>query len=207
MLNQQTFSVEQVSSPKKLYVHSRFRLLRGILRRFLLIGVILLLVLSTGTYCFHEYQLHQNQLDLVKRLQWVKIRQKQYLITLGRNKHYFPSEGLQGKYTILESMRTNPLDPSLGTDHCGFTDQKRTDREYHQLLTELKTPSNGYQFTYISVSGTNSTRPTYQLNFYPTTPTGFFRSGTDCYYLDQTGVIRHSTSPTVLANGSSPSVE
>lgn len=207
MLNQQTFSVEQVSSPKKLYVCSRFMLLPGILQRLLLIGVILLLAISMGTHCFHAYQRHQNQLDLVKRLQWVKIRQKLYLITLGRNKHYFPSEGWQGKYTILESMRNNPLDLSLGTDHCGFTDQKRADREYHQLLTELKTPSNGYQFTYISVSGTNSTRPSYQLIFYPVTPTGFFRSGADCYYLDQTGVIRHSNSPTILADGSSPPVE
>lgn len=57
------------------------------------------------------------------------------------------------------------------------------------MKTTLKTPDH---------------EPTYSIVIVPEVRTGLFRTGNDCFYVDQTGEIRHSGSPTVLPDANSP---
>lgn len=49
--------------------------------------------------------------------------------------------------------------------------------------------------------------PTYSIVIVPEVQTGLFRTGDDCFYVDQTGEIRHSGSPTVLPDANSPLIQ
>ncbi len=72
--------------------------------------------------------------------------------------------------------------------------------------TEMQqTPDRG--FIIASMKATPKTpdrESTYSMVIVPEVRTGLFRTGDDCFYVDQTGEIRHSGSPTVLPDANSP---
>ena len=51
-----------------------------------------------------------------------------------------------------------------------------------------------------TIPATNTLPARYEIQVVPTIRTGWLRSGNDAYFLDQTGNIRHSRSPTKLAD-------
>lgn len=66
----------------------------------------------------------------------------------------------------------------------------------------------GYLLSTLTVSPpTDKALASYSAIFIPSVRKGLFRTGNDCFYLDQTGVIRHSGSPTKIPNANSPPVE
>ena len=79
-----------------------------------------------------------------------------------------------------------------------------TETEIQQAQT---TPWKGYYLGPIMTTPrTERSEATFSTTMYPEKVTGFFRTGDDCFYVDQTGIIRHSGSPTVLADANSPPV-
>lgn len=69
-------------------------------------------------------------------------------------------------------------------------------------------PQFGYILSQIKV--TQKTDPkgaTFSAVVYPTIQFGILYAGNDCFYIDQTGVIRHSGSPTKIPDTNSPPVE
>lgn len=192
------------------HTHS-VKLLRMVTKHFgrvsLIAGPALLFIILIGFYLFHEIRLNKRQSDLLKRIIWVKINQEKYLLTFGKKRSYPPSNEVNSRIYILEAMRQDPLALSLSTEFCALNDPKKADQEYNRLRQELIAPSNGYQFDYYSNPGDSNISPTYRLIFYPINPYGFFRTGNDCFYLDQTGIIRHSGSPTKIPDANSSPVE
>lgn len=96
---------------------------------------------------------------------------------------------------------------------------------YAKSLAVLKSPQNagdalnrietrlenvgyyGYHVVSFHTFPTTETAPArYEIQLAPSIPTGRLRSGNDAYFLDQTGNIRHSGSPSQLADANSDPV-
>lgn len=75
-----------------------------------------------------------------------------------------------------------------------------------QHSTEMQqTPDRGYIIASMKATPKTPDRePTYSIVIVPEVRTGLFRTGNDCFYVDQTGEIRHSGSPTVMPDANSP---
>lgn len=73
-------------------------------------------------------------------------------------------------------------------------------------VTRLESnPRFGYILYNLSTTPpTEKEPPTFSAVFVPTIKEGFFRTGNDCFYIDQTCILRHSGSPTVIPNAQSP---
>lgn len=77
----------------------------------------------------------------------------------------------------------------------------------NSIIRAQTIPKSGYLFGRLNTSKkTETTKATYSITAYPSVKIGFFRDGDDCFYLDQSGIIRHSGSPTVMADANSPPV-
>jgi hypothetical protein len=85
-----------------------------------------------------------------------------------------------------------------------------------------ETPKSGYVLSEIVVSpqtrnseakysvsirpATRNPEAKYSVSIRPATRKGIARTGNDCFFMDETGVIRHSGKPDVDATASSPAV-
>ncbi|MBI4749095.1 MAG: hypothetical protein HY774_11440 [Acidobacteria bacterium] len=73
------------------------------------------------------------------------------------------------------------------------------------LVTMQRIPYGGYIMASIKTTPkTPNSEPTYSIVIVPQVQTGLFRTGDDCFYVDQTGEIRHSGSPTTMPDANSP---
>lgn len=80
---------------------------------------------------------------------------------------------------------------------------------FNSNVFEMETkPQYGYKLGRLnSTPKTELKESTFHVIFFPSVQTGMFRTGNDCFYVDQTGVVRHSGSPTVLPDATSPPVQ
>jgi type IV pilus assembly protein PilA len=70
-----------------------------------------------------------------------------------------------------------------------------------------ETPKSGYVLSEIVVSPqTRNSEAKYSVSIRPATRKGIARTGNDCFFMDETGVILHSGKPDVDATASSPAV-
>ncbi|MBI4751656.1 MAG: hypothetical protein HY774_24505 [Acidobacteria bacterium] len=84
------------------------------------------------------------------------------------------------------------------------------DNEYHinQYQRTRAQFEKSYLITGFQVSkNTNPSKSTFYVTLEPTIKTGFFQTGSDCFYLDQTGVIKHSGSAQIPAGPTSPRLD
>lgn len=74
--------------------------------------------------------------------------------------------------------------------------------------SDLSKPVDGYFIKMVQIiPKTKDGESTFSVAMYPEKATGFFQTGNDCFYLDQTGIIRHSGSPTQIPDANSPPIE
>lgn len=80
---------------------------------------------------------------------------------------------------------------------------------FNQSIIKMQTePQYGYLIGRIKTTPvTVSQQPTFSAVAVPVLQYGLFYAGNDCFYIDQTGIIRHSGSPTKIPDASSPPVE
>lgn len=89
----------------------------------------------------------------------------------------------------------NPLDLCSGSK-CFINDL---------LMGWQGKPVDGYIMVSIKTTPkTSEHESTYSMVIVPEVRTGLFRTGNDCFYVDQTGEIRHSGSPTIMPDANSP---
>lgn len=92
----------------------------------------------------------------------------------------------------------------------GGYDSSKASSKYGEM--EEKTSSefvkdSGYQIVSWRVESSTSDKPArYELKIAPKHTGIFIKSGIDCFYLDETGKIRHSGDPTKLADVNSDPV-
>ena len=61
---------------------------------------------------------------------------------------------------------------------------------------------DGYQMKFFLINDGGKSH--FCTVMFPIRPDGIFQTGTDCFYIDDTGVLRHSGNPEVLAHAGSP---
>lgn len=61
---------------------------------------------------------------------------------------------------------------------------------------------DGYQMKFFLINDGGKSH--FCTVMFPIRPDGIFQTGTDCFYIDDTGVLRHSGDPKVLAHAGSP---
>ena len=89
--------------------------------------------------------------------------------------------------------------------YASRVEQLVTSPHFPDGLTELQSRIGtvGYQgyriVSFHTMPPTGSLPATYEIQFAPTIRTGILCSGSVCYFLDQSGIIRHSEKPTELA--------
>ncbi|MBI4748277.1 MAG: hypothetical protein HY774_07285 [Acidobacteria bacterium] len=66
---------------------------------------------------------------------------------------------------------------------------------------------NGYRLIWKARKKTDSEPSSFTAVMVPLVQTGMFRTGDDCFYIDEYGVMRHSGSPAVIPNRLSPVCE
>ncbi|MBX7222940.1 MAG: hypothetical protein K1Y36_23530 [Blastocatellia bacterium] len=75
-------------------------------------------------------------------------------------------------------------------------------------VTMQNVPKSGYLLGPIKVTPAANGQPAkYSVTAFPAVKDGLNRTGTDCFYLDETGIIRHSGSPNVLATEKSEPIQ
>lgn len=75
-------------------------------------------------------------------------------------------------------------------------------QKYHRSRAQFE---KSYTMTRFQVTeDTNPSKSTFYLTLEPTVKAGLFQTGSDCFYLDQTGAIRHSGSAHIAAGPHSP---
>ncbi|MBI4751911.1 MAG: hypothetical protein HY774_25785 [Acidobacteria bacterium] len=135
-------------------------------------------------------QCNLNDLQIQRALKRLQVDQMNYLNGKGNGK--------------FSSQFMDLVPPSPSEDHFYFS------RVY---TTMSKSHFCGYILGPMKLTEKTDSQPaTFSVIAYPAKPRGFlgtkfFQSGSDCYYIDQTGVLRHSGSPTLLPDANSPPVE
>lgn len=75
-------------------------------------------------------------------------------------------------------------------------------QKYHRSRAHFE---KAYTITGFQVTkDTNPSKSTFYLTLEPTVKAGFFQTGSDCFYLDQTGAMKHSGSAYIPAGPDSP---
>jgi len=68
-----------------------------------------------------------------------------------------------------------------------------------------KVPMDGYLLGEIKViPKSKSSKAEFSVIALPAIKSGVKRTGNDCFYIDQSGILRHSGSPTIIPNSNSP---
>lgn len=66
-------------------------------------------------------------------------------------------------------------------------------------------PYHGYVIaSLMTIPKTSKSEPCFSVVIIPQIQQGIFRTGDDCFFIDQTNVVRHSGSPMVLPDANSP---
>lgn len=77
-----------------------------------------------------------------------------------------------------------------------------------EIATMQTSPYLGYIIASMKATPKTPDRePTYSMVIVPEIRKGPFRTGNDCFYVDQTGEIRHSGSPIVMPDANSPLIQ
>jgi type IV pilus assembly protein PilA len=75
------------------------------------------------------------------------------------------------------------------------------------VVNAQTTPKGGYLLGEMkTVPRTATTPPRYSITIFPAIAKGKNRTGNDCYFVDETGIIRHSGRPDVPATAMSPPI-
>ena len=91
-------------------------------------------------------------------------------------------------------------------DQPSIFDKNTLQVEIQQIRKQLGAPYSGYVVYFLNSSPTQKSE-NFKVLAVPMINYGLFRTGDDCFYIDQTGIIRHSGSPTKIPDANSPSVE
>jgi type II secretory pathway pseudopilin PulG len=76
------------------------------------------------------------------------------------------------------------------------------------VVNARTTPKSGYLLGEMKATPATRTEPAkYSITAFPAVKDGTARSGDDCFFVDETGVIRHSGSPDKLATADSPPID
>lgn len=103
-----------------------------------------------------------------------------------------------GKGNFSDSVQNLGGDQST---QAGFLDNTITQ------ATQAGTAKSGYVLTYDNQDGTGGMAPTYTCSNTPVTPTTITRTGNDSFFVDDTGVIRHSGDPNAGATSASDPIQ
>ncbi len=75
------------------------------------------------------------------------------------------------------------------------------------IVNAQTTAKSGYLLGELKTVPRTATSPArYSITMHPAVSTGMGRTGRDCFYIDETGIMRHSGRPDVPATASSPPV-
>lgn len=89
--------------------------------------------------------------------------------------------------------------------YTGYCDLGFLDNTVIEAQTK---PKSGYLLSPITCTvKTETAEPTYFVVNYPVCSQGPFRTGDDCYFIDDSGIIRHSKSPAIWPTFQSPLIE
>lgn len=102
-----------------------------------------------------------------------------------------------GNYT--ESHLFYPVIQIQGCRHVNETPSEEINRKMGIY--------NGYRLIWKARKKTDSEPSSFTAVMVPLVQTGMFRTGDDCFYIDEYGVMRHSGSPAVMPNRLSPVCE
>ena len=138
----------------------------------------------------------RNEAAAKQQLRKLYQGQAVYLRTVGKLVEYSDSfQILQGYIPNDSGTEAGILDPRYDLEH------------FDKYLKKANNQRDGYRFVIKTTKRTNFSSPTYFIVCYPNQSNEFFRTGDDCFYIDQTGIIRHSGSPTKIPDANSPPVE
>lgn len=72
------------------------------------------------------------------------------------------------------------------------------------IVQSQNIPKNGYLLGPVKTTpATSAAAATFSITIYPAGQTGSLRAGNDCFFIDETGIVRHSRSPTLLPDANS----
>ena len=159
---------------------------------WLIAGIIFILIGGVLTVQHWTFRRSANTAEMIQRLKRVHLAQEVYRTSLGKGNY------IGSIYSFLEC---SPGNGSLRSAEVVTLEMENSARiEFGKEY--------GYQIiSYQTFPQTEKSPPRYELQAAPNIPTGPYKSGMDCFYLDETGKIRHSGNPERLADKNSEPIE
>lgn len=155
-------------------------------------GIIFILIGGVLTVQHWTFRRSANTAEMIQRLKMVHLSQEIYRTSLGKGNY------IGSIYSFLEC--------SPDSDSVRAAEVVTMEMENSARIEFGK--EYGYQIiSFQMVPQTEKSPPRYELQAAPNIPAGPYKSGNDCFYLDETGKIRHSGNPERLADKNSELIQ
>ncbi len=155
-------------------------------------GMIFILIGGVLAVQHRTFRRSSNTAQMIQRLRGVHSFQEVYRTSLGRGNY------ISSIYSLLESQ----------PESCSMRPAEVVTIKMESLARIGFGKDCGYQIvSFQMIPQTEKSPSRYKLQVAPNVSAGLYQSGNDCFYLDETGKIRHSSNPERLADKNSELIE